>query len=337
MKTLSEIKSKKSAVFAFGRMNPPTAGHEKLISTVISIAKKLNATPFVFVSHTQDVKKNPLTSAQKVKYIHLGVPGASKVVLADSSVKTPFDALAHLIKLGYTDVTMIAGEDRVPEFKKTLGSYVNHPDPKKSFELDSFKVISAGERDPDADGVTGISGSKMREYVARNDFASFKKGVPSKLSDKYAREMFDAIKKVMHIVEMIEEVQRLTNSLNIPRNKMPQIKKKYIPDFIETLKDRGVSVSTKDISVKALKPTQNEINLDKVKEKVDKFSAGDKQAKPFIVSYDNYILDGHHQLFALKTLDSNSKVKCYYVDVMMKDLLKYAHQFPQTTYKEIDE
>lgn len=337
MKPLFEItKRKKTAVFAFGRMNPPTAGHEKLMMKVVDVAKKNGATPFLFVSHTQDAKKNPLTSKQKVKYIKLGVPAIAKNVVYDTSIKSPFDALKHIEELGYTDVIMIAGQDRVLEFKKTIGQYVNHPDPEKSFNLDSFTVVSAGARDPDAEGVTGISGSKMREFAIKNDFSSFKQGVPSNLSDKFAREMFDAIRKSMKVTEMFEEIQRVTNSLNIPRSKMPQIKKDHIPEFISMLKSHGVNISKRDVSIRSLKPTQNEINVDKVKDKYDKFVDG-KEIKPFIVSHDNYILDGHHQLFALKTLDADQKVSCYVIGITMKTLLQFAHSFPKTKYKSIED
>lgn len=336
MKTLAEVVKKKTAVFAFGRMNPPTTGHEKLTNKILSVARQNSATPFLFVSHTQDAKKNPLSSKEKVKYLKLGIPTISDHVVYDLAIKTPFDAVGYLIENGFTNVIMVAGDDRVSDFKKNIGAYVNHPDPEKSLDLDSFKVVSAGERDPDSDGVAGMSASKMREAVSHNDYETFKKGVPSKLSDRYAKEMFNAIKRGMHIVEMFEQVQRLSNSLNIPRNKMPQIKRDYIPDFIKMLKHNGVSVSTRELSVKNLKPTQNQINLDKVKEKYEKFADG-KEVKPFIVSYDNYILDGHHQLFALKTLDSDQKVPCFVVNIVMRDLLQFAHDYPKTTYKEIDD
>lgn len=334
MKTLSEVVKKKSAVFAFGRMNPPTSGHEKLIKKVLEVAKKTNATPFIFVSHTQDSKKNPLTSKQKIKYISLGVPEAEKHLVYDSSVKTPFDALGYIEKLGFTDVILVAGSDRVQEMKSSLGKYINHPDPEKRFTLNSFDAVSAGDRDPDADGVTGMSASKMRAAVADDDFTLFKTGVPSHLSARFAKDMFKDLRAAMQIREMVEDVQRLKNTLNIPRRDMPQIKRDHIPDFIKSLKSKGVDISTRDIIVDTLKPTQNEVNLDKVKEKYQKFVNG-KEPKPFIVSYDNYILDGHHQLFALKTLDASRKVPCYVVGVKMKDLLNFAHKFPKTTYKTI--
>lgn len=336
MKSLAEIANRKTAVFTFGRMNPPTIGHEKLINKVLSVAKSKNATPYIFVSHTQDVKKNPLTSKQKLKYLELGIPSAANSFVHDQKIRTIFDALVHLKNKNYSDVILVVGSDRVAEFEKTIRPYVNHPDPKKSLDLNSFSIVSAGERDPDDNGVSGISASKMREFVANNDFNSFVKGVPSKLSNRFAREMFQEIKKSMNIHELVEEIQKTKDSLNISRNKMPQIKKDFIQDFIKTLKKDGVSVHERDVAIKSLKPTQSEINVDKVKEKHEKFLQG-KEIKPFIVSYDNHILDGHHQLYALKILDNDTKVKCHVVGLSIKDLLKYAHKFPKTTYKEIDE
>jgi len=335
MKTLNEVVQKKKAVFAFGRMNPPTSGHEKLITKVLAVAKKLNATPFIFVSNSQDVKKNPLTGKQKVKYIEMGVPGAEGYVFSDTTVLSPFHAVKFLENQGFTDVVLVTGSDRL-DLGDSIRKYINHPDPTKGFKLDSFDIVSAGDRDPDSDGITGMSASKMREAAAEDNFKSFKKGVPSKLSDKFAKQMFNDVRTAMDIHEMVEQVQHLSDTLNIPRREMPQIKKKYIPDFLEVLKDRGVGVSHRNISISSLKPTQNEIDLDKVKEKVEKFTNG-KEPKPFVVSYDNFILDGHHQLFALRVLDKNTKVSCYVVDLKMKDLLKYAYKFPKTTYKNIGE
>lgn len=335
MKTLQEIR-KKTAVLTFGRMNPPTVGHEKLINKVLSVAKSYSATPFIFLSHTQDAKKNPLSSSQKLKYIELGIPAAAGHVVADVNIRTVFDALGKLKDSGYTDVILVVGSDRVSEFEKTVRPYIKHPDPKKSLDLDSFSVVSAGDRDPDDAGVAGMSASKMREFAIKNDFSSFFKGVPSHLSERFAKEMFDLIRKSLKISEMVESVQAVSNSLNIPRNKMPQISKEFIPDFLKTLTNSGVNVSRRDIPLKNLKPTQNQINTNRVREKFESFSDG-AQPKPFIVSYDNYILDGHHQLFALKILDPSAKVDCHFVGLPMKDLLQFAHDFPKTKYKNIDD
>ena len=336
MKSLFEVVGRKTAVFTFGRMNPPTLGHEKLIKKVLEVASKNNAKPFIFISNTKDSKKNPLTTEQKIKYLRLSIPDAEKHIYTDSSIKTPFDALKTVEKMGFTDVIFVGGSDQVNDLYPSLKRYVKHPDKSKSFELESFTVVSAGERIQDGTGVDAASSTKLRLAASKNDFSEFKKTVPSKLSEKFAKEMFDAIRSSMKIESIVEEVQKLKNTLNIPRSSMPQIKKDFIPDFIKSLKNKGVGVSKRDVLVDALRPTQNEINMDKVKEKYKKLKNG-KDVKPFIISSDNYILDGHHQLFALKSLDSRMQVPCYVVNVKMTDLLKYAHSFPKTTYKSISD
>lgn len=335
MKLLNEILNRRVAIFSFGRFNPPTAGHEKLVKKVVELAKNYSATPYIFLSHTQDSKKNPLTHSQKVNYLKLGVPAISKYIVATSEIKTVFDALKYIENLGYSDVIMIAGADRVPEFKNTISKYINHPDPSKSFNLNSFEVVSAGERDPDSEGVTGLSASKMRDFAIKNDYAAFKQGVPSGLSDKFARAMFADVRKGMKLIELFEEVKRITGSLNIPRIQMPQIQRKYIPNFIKFLKANNINVHQRDVSVRALRPTQNEIDMNKVRRKYDAYASQTEEVKPFIVSYDNYILDGHHQLFAIKSLDPDTYVPCYILDVKMSELLKYAKQYSKTQYKSI--
>lgn len=333
MKTISEIRQPKTAVFTFGRMNPPTAGHEKLIRKVLSVAKSSNADPFIYVSFTQDPSKNPLTNKQKIKYIRLGIPEAEKAVKEDPRVRTPYEAITRLIELGYTNVIMVVGDDRVKQFRKEISPYINHPDKKKSFDLEKFQVVSAGERDPDEEGVTGVSGTKMREFAIKNQFGKFKTGVPSGLSDRFSREMFDLVRKGMKIAEQVIATR---GSLNIPRNKMPQIRQNDIHDFIKELEKEGVPVSMKQLPVSNLKPTQKEVNTEKISTKMDAFSSG-ADPKPFVVSIDNYVLDGHHQLFALKGLDKNQKVVAYVVGLKMQDLLKYAHGYHKVGYKEIDE
>lgn len=335
MKTLLEVVRRKKAVFAFGRMNPPTSGHEKLIKKVLSVAQKNSATPFIFVSNSQDSKKNPLTGAQKVKYIEMGIRGVSGHVFSDSTVLSPFHAVKYLENKGYTDIILVTGSDRL-DLGDAIRKYVNHPDPTKGFKLNSFDIVSAGERDPDAEGVTGMSASKMREAVFNNNFKLFKTGVPSNLSDRFAKEMFNDVKRGMNIQEMVEQVQKLGNTLNIPRIEMPQIRRENIPEFLKHLRSQGIDVSERTVSVKSLKPTQNEINSDKVKEKYQKFVNG-KEPKPFLVSYDNFILYGHHQLFALKALDDSIKTQCYVVGLKMSELLKIAHKYPKTTYKKIED
>ena len=197
----------KKAVLTFGRFNPPTSGHELLINKVIAEAKKRRADNFIFASHSQDKKKNPLDSRTKTKHMKSLFKGAN--VMYNTSIRTIFEAIGYLADQGYKDVTVVVGGDRTAEFERTIRPYVSHPDPDKSFDLDSFEVVSAGQRDPDATDVTGMSASKMRKYASEGDFRSFRQGVPSAASDRQARKLFDDIRKGMGVVggEITEEAE----------------------------------------------------------------------------------------------------------------------------------
>lgn len=189
----------KSAVLTFGRFQPPTIGHKKLVDKVVSVSKKLGADAFIFPSRSQDKKKNPLKPKDKVKWMKRFFPGVK--IVDDDSVKTIFDAIKSLTSKGYSNITVVVGSDRVPEFKKTITPYLQHDDPNKSLNVDKFKVVSAGERDPDAGGVEGMSASKMRDAAERNSFSDFLKGIPSNVSDRFASELFDLLRKEMGLRE----------------------------------------------------------------------------------------------------------------------------------------
>ena len=178
---------KDSVVFTFGRMNPPTVGHGKLIDKVLSVAKSSGAKAIIYPSKTEDDNKNPLPFKMKVKVLK-DVYGS--IVDTDRGVKTPFDALDQLNDKNVSSVTFIVGSDRVKEFKKNMRSHIK----KNLSNIKNFSVVSAGERDPDASGVSGMSGSKMRSFVQKNDFGSFKKGLITK-SSKLAKTVFTLLKK----------------------------------------------------------------------------------------------------------------------------------------------
>ena len=143
---ISEAKSD-TAVFSFGRMNPPTIGHGKLIAKVIDVAKKENATPIIFPSKTEDKKKNPLSFKTKVKVMK-DVFG--NVINTDTSIKTPFDVLDKLNNDKYEKVVFVVGSDRVNEFKRNMSKYVD----SDLNNIKDFSVVSAGNRDPDAECVS---------------------------------------------------------------------------------------------------------------------------------------------------------------------------------------
>lgn len=183
----------KHAVFTFGRMNPPTTGHHKLVDAVIHHAAKNNAHHYVFVSHTHDPKKNPLNYEKKVGFIKKLFPKVN--VVHTSKAKNIIDVMKHLESRGHKEVTMVAGSDRVDEFHRLLNR-VNG----KDYKFNKINVVSAGDRDPDTEGVAGMSASKMRNYAKNNDFPKFSQGVPRK---KYARSLFNAVRKGMNLKEDI--------------------------------------------------------------------------------------------------------------------------------------
>ena len=201
MKTIKEllrktVGRKQPVVFAFGRLNPPTIGHQKLIERVITVAKRVKGLPVLYVSASQDKKKNPLTVKQKVDYLKKLYPRGIQILPAIGSERTFMEILKNRFDKRYTDVYMIAGSDRVAEFKRLIKQYNG-----KDYNFDTTEVVSAGERDPDATGATGMSASKMREFAMRNDFTSFKQGLITGTKEKDAMKLFKDLKKGMGVNE----------------------------------------------------------------------------------------------------------------------------------------
>lgn len=188
------------AIVSFGRMNPMTIGHQLLIDKLVSEGKKMGAKPILFLSKTEDKKKNPLDYKTKVKYAKKFFPEV--LVIDESSVKTPINVLTWLGENGYTEVTLVVGSDRVEGFKK-FDAYNG-----KDFKLEKYDVISAGERDPDADDATGMSASKMRGFIKADDFNSFRKGLPKKASENDAHDLYKIMSAKMH-----EELDETLNNL----------------------------------------------------------------------------------------------------------------------------
>ena len=191
----------KHAVLAFGRLNPITNGHEKLVNKVKELATKVGGSHHIVLSHSQDSKKNPLTVDQKVKHAKRAFPGTN-FIAASSKAPTFFDHAEALYKKGITHLHMIGGSDRVGEYEKLLNKY-NGTQKGARFNFKSIEVHSAGERDPDAEGVTGISASKMREAAKEGDFDTFKKGAPSTMSVAQAKQMYNDVRKGMRLHEEI--------------------------------------------------------------------------------------------------------------------------------------
>lgn len=189
----------KSLVFTFGRFNPPTTGHALLINKVVDIAYSTGADNRIYASQSCDPEKNPLPHSDKVSFLKQLFPKAN--ISSDKKAGAINLVLPLLVKEKYRNIVFVVGSDRVPEFTALFAKYIKSKkekdfDPKKHYDFDSFKVVSAGERDPDASDVSGISGSKMREFVRNNDFASFMKYVPTK-NVSLGRKIFTTVKRYL--------------------------------------------------------------------------------------------------------------------------------------------
>ena len=188
---------------AFGRMNPVTSGHEKLVNKVKDIAKQVGGSAHIVVSHSQDPQKNPLSATQKLKHAKRAFSGVN-VSASDSSAPNFLAQAAKLHKQGVTHFHMVGGQDRVDEFHKLLHKYNGVKGPHGSYNFKKIEVHSAGDRDPDAEGVEGMSASKMREHASSGKFNEFKKGVPSSMSHQHAKEMYDDVRRGMNVKEDLD-------------------------------------------------------------------------------------------------------------------------------------
>ena len=194
------VEEEKHAALAYGRMNPPTIGHMKVINKLKDVAKDAGGEHHMIVSHTNEPKKNPLTPEQKVKHLKRYAPDAN-IKAASKDNPTLFTQAAELHKQGVTHLHIVAGSDRVKEYEDKFKELNGKPNKQGEvpFNFKKITVHSAGVRDPDAEGAEGMSGTKMREHAKNNDLESFKSGMPSHISDKHAKEMMKDVRKGMGI------------------------------------------------------------------------------------------------------------------------------------------
>jgi nicotinic acid mononucleotide adenylyltransferase len=183
----------KHIVFSYGRMNPPTAGHSKVVDKVKSHADAIGANHAVIVSHSQNQKDNPLHHEHKKEFLKHVHPDVN----FEHSTKEHPHFLAQLKKFhqeGHTHATMVVGSDRVKQFKALAHKYNG-----KEYDYKKIHILSAGQRDPDAEGVTGISGTKMRNHASNNDYKSFKAGLHANHNDEQAKKLFKATRQGMNL------------------------------------------------------------------------------------------------------------------------------------------
>lgn len=183
----------------FGRFNPPTVGHEKLIQQVA------NSAPGdfrIYPSRSQDPQKNPLDPNTKIEWMKKMFPDYADAIVGDEKMRNIFDVLKNVASEGYTEVNIVVGGDRVAEFQNLAQKYNG-----SLYNFNNIQVISAGERDADAEDVSGMSASKMRKAAMDDDFSTFEKGTPTSLSDKEKHDLFKTLQDAMHTTAKVETWQ----------------------------------------------------------------------------------------------------------------------------------
>ena len=199
-KDIVEINSQ-TAVFAFGRFNPPTAGHLKLAMKVKQVAGSDDG--FIYTSHSQDPKKNPLDYRTKTKFMKLLFRPA-KVTVSTSNSRTVFDVVVDLYDRGYRSIKMVAGSDRIKEFEGLLTKYNGVKGRHGFYNFKSIEVVSAGERDPDAEGIAGMSASKMRAMAFDGDEKGFISALPKTF--RQGKQLYKAVRKGMALTEEFHHI-----------------------------------------------------------------------------------------------------------------------------------
>ena len=189
-------KTKGTLTIAFGRFNPPTVGHQQLMDVAAASSQADGGDYLIYPSRSQDKKKNPLDADTKISYMRQMFPAHSERIVNDAANKTIFDVLKKAHNDGYTNVRIVGGSDRVKEFEKLSNNYNG-----QLYAFDAIEVVSAGDRDPDAKGVEGMSASRMRLAAAEGDFRKFREGLPPEMKRKSAQELFDSVRASMGINE----------------------------------------------------------------------------------------------------------------------------------------
>ena len=278
---------KKHVAFAFGRFNPPTVGHKKLIDTVVDASD--GGDFYIFTSQSQDPDKNPLDYQTKVNFLKKLFPDIQDKIVYDVSIKNVLQAADKLKANGYTAATFVCGSDRVPEFTKLLNAW-NGMDKTPRFGV--LNIISSGEREDGVEGVGGVSASMAREFVKNNDFESFKGTVPN--NPQLAKELFDAVKQGMatskkKIKECI--IQLINEILNEDESDVKQAVKKTNDALLaqrqielSSAKDKEKEVSVKQrmaSSPEEKKKVDDELKTAKetVKSKTDLLKAAQQQSQ----------------------------------------------------------
>ena len=220
---------------AFGRFNPPTVGHGKLLAAAKKASQGEDLK--IYPSRSQDAKKNPLDPDMKISFMKKMFPDFSENIVNDDEMKSIFNVLTTADEGGYKKVNIIVGSDRQSEFENLANKYNG-----ELYDFDEINVISAGVRDADAEGVEGMSASKMRKAVADADFESFRRGTPKELDDGDTQALFDAVRAGMGVKKKKAEVAEMWEIA--PKYDQRGLREQYVNGLIYRLGDIVESLHT---------------------------------------------------------------------------------------------
>jgi len=210
----------KEVFFTFGRMNPPTIGHGKLMNVMSTKAGK-NAYK-IYLSQSSDARKNPLTYEQKIKHTRKMYPKHARNIIKDNKLRNVFEVASSLYDQGFNRVTMVVGADRITEFETLLNKYNGKKGRHGFYNFEKINVVSAGDRDPDSEGVEGMSASKQRENAKKNDFTTFSQGVPSTMNNRDAKKLFNDVRVGMGL----KETKEFKNKISL--ESVGEVRERYI-------------------------------------------------------------------------------------------------------------
>ena len=229
------VEEEKTIYFTFGRMNPPTIGHEKLLK---ALATKAGKNPYrVYLSQSQDAKKNPLQYKDKVKVARKMFPRHARSIMLDLKIKNVFHALVKLYDEGYKNVVMVVGSDRIREFDILLNKYNGKKGTHGFYNFRKINVVSAGDRDPDAEGAEGMSASKVRAAASAGDFAQFAQGLPKSVGNVDAKKIYNSVRSGMGLKEQREFKNR------VQLKPVSDLRESYVDG---TLFEKGETVAIKE-------------------------------------------------------------------------------------------
>ena len=233
------VEEEREVYFTFGRMNPPTIGHGKVMDTLATKSGKADYK--VYLSQVSNPKKDPLSYSDKVKHVRKMFPTHARSVMIDKNVRNVFDVAARLYDQGYKKITMVVGDDRVREFEVLLNKYNGTKARHGFYNFQSIRVVSAGKRDPDAEGVEGMSASKQRENAKNNDFVTFAQGVPKSMSNKDARKLFNDVRTGMGL----KEERSFKNHISL--SPVSETREQYVQGELYGIGDQVVIKETEEV------------------------------------------------------------------------------------------